>query len=634
MKSDVVDFLKKHAVKLLFLFVLGIYLSFALSHLTKFETADEHYWFNNAGADRIHQYWSAVQTKNWIYTRINDKPGVSLAYVSGFALLFEKDPQKIFSAAGEGWRIFDQNKYQEINFLFRFPIVVFTALAGSFFFWVIRRITKNEWLALFAASAIVLSPPLVGISQIVNPDSMLWIFSFASFLPLLLFLEEKKRWQAIMAAFAFGMALLSKYAALMLVPFFFAVSYLKIVYANIDGEELIKTLKTYALGYFTVVIGGILVFAILMPAVIIDPILAYKSTIGFNGMEFIFWPLMALNLLILLDAVYNKGSLSRLLLKNREIFKKYFPRALYALLALLFILTLVNWMFGKSTLGVPSVAFDTGKGKTYAIASVFDKTLLQLRPIVFSLTPLILLSIIALWIKSAWKRSKQEYLILILSLFVVLFYAAVAMQGLLITIRYGIILYPVLMLLAALGIWELFDLEHKKTRCKLAIFTALIAANVASLWLISPFYFNYTNDLMPKDNSITGAWGYGGYEAAQYLNALPNAEKLTVWADYPGVCPFFKGKCINGLSIKAFLKKNDYRDIDYMVATRRGMKQSKLNWNSFNIYDADPVWTYYIDGRGGNFLKIYVNDKQLTKKKDGQVSQELKEIEEDIKDEE
>jgi hypothetical protein len=98
------------------------------------------------------------------------------------------------------------------------------------------------------------------------------------------------------------------------------------------------------------------------------------------------------------------------------------------------------------------------------------------------------------------------------------------------------------------------------------------------------------------------------------------------------VCPFFKGKCINGLSLKAFLKSNDYRDIDYMVATRRGMKQSKLHWNSFNIYDADPIWTYYIDGRDGNFLKIHKNDKQFSKKQ-GQVAKELKEIEEDVKDE-
>ncbi|MEI9967005.1 MAG: hypothetical protein WDN67_05300 [Candidatus Moraniibacteriota bacterium] len=68
---------------------------------------------------------------------------------------------------------------------------------------------------------------------------------------------------------------------------------------------------------------------------------------------------------------------------------------------------------------------------------------------------------------------------------------------------------------------------------------------------------------------VTGAWGYGGYEAAQVLNALPNAKNLVVWSDYDGFCPFFVGKCMRGTTVKKY-GAGDYRGIDYFVMTRRG----------------------------------------------------------------
>ena len=76
------------------------------------------------------------------------------------------------------------------------------------------------------------------------------------------------------------------------------------------------------------------------------------------------------------------------------------------------------------------------------------------------------------------------------------------------------------------------------------LFGVFVALNVISILMISPFYFSYTNNLLPKTYIINGAWGYGGYEAAQYLNNLPDAKNITVWVDVYGVCEFFVGKCI------------------------------------------------------------------------------------------
>ena len=72
---------------LFIIFPLVAYLWLGFQNLTKFETADEHLWINNPYEGRIHQYWDAMSQKDWSQTRINDKPGVSLAYISGLGLL-------------------------------------------------------------------------------------------------------------------------------------------------------------------------------------------------------------------------------------------------------------------------------------------------------------------------------------------------------------------------------------------------------------------------------------------------------------------------------------------------------------------------------------------------------------------
>ena len=83
---------------ILFLLIpLAIYFIFGVQHLAKFETADEHYWLYDAIDGRVHNYWEALSTGNWLGTRINDKPGITLAYVSGVGLLFQQNPTERFA---------------------------------------------------------------------------------------------------------------------------------------------------------------------------------------------------------------------------------------------------------------------------------------------------------------------------------------------------------------------------------------------------------------------------------------------------------------------------------------------------------------------------------------------------------
>ncbi len=580
---------------------LLLYFVFSVHHLTKFETADEHFWFNDPAHDRIHQYWTAVSQHNWIATRINDKPGISLVFISGAGLLFER-------AILNGGQVNVQN-VERLNFVFRFPQVFFTALAAIYFFWALRRITKKDFLALLAVSFILLSPILIGISQIVNPDSMLWIFSFATVLAFFLYLQEEKKIHLFSAAIFFGMALLSKYAALMLVPFFLAMIGFFLIFegTNWDRVTLKKKIFKFSIAYFSLIFGGFLLFSILMPAVLVDPMLAYKSTIGFKGMQYIFWPLIFLNSLLLLDSALSESRFAVFLIKKSNKLKRVLPKILYVFLSGMFLLVLLNWSVGKNFMNVLSVAFDSAEGSKYQHASLFDQLMLQFKPIVFSLTPLVLASLLFLWLKAIFRKIENELLVFLFSLFVFIFYVAVMRQGLLVTIRYAIILYPVLFALAAFGIAELFLSVKKFTFPKTIILMVIVGVSIVSLWQSKPFYFNYTNSLMPKNSVITGAWGYGGYEAAQYLNSLPGAENLVVWSDYYGVCPFFVGKCMKAYALSDYAKKNSLESINYAVATRRGKKQNINMWKKFDHYDIKKAWALFIDGRQANFVEIYKN---------------------------
>jgi hypothetical protein len=204
--------------------------------------------------------------------------------------------------------------------------------------------------------------------------------------------------------------------------------------------------------------------------------------------------------------------------------------------------------------------------------------------------------------------------IIAISSFLLIFNVATMISDTLTTIRYSIVLYPMIALVSAWGAYNLLSAK-KIAGLKYApqYTTSLIfCLSLISLFLIKPFYFNYTSFFLPKDASITDSWGYGGYEASQYINQLPNVENLTVWSDYFGVCEFVKSKCITSYNFS-----NEQYKIDYFVLTGRGEKRynpSSIRWTmepqatvqAYPYYSKNnPQWELYIDDRKANFIKIF-----------------------------
>ena len=117
---------KSYVWTALFLIVipLGIYFWFGLQHLTQFETADEHLWISDPYAGRIQQYWNAFAQKDWKSTDINDKPGVTLALISGIGMRWENNAKDKIAVKGPQWTNYNPQKTQETYRLYRLPIVI------------------------------------------------------------------------------------------------------------------------------------------------------------------------------------------------------------------------------------------------------------------------------------------------------------------------------------------------------------------------------------------------------------------------------------------------------------------------------------------------------------------------------
>ena len=669
---------QKSHIRILLVLILICFYTFGFNHLTKFVSFDEHYWLYNADDDRIHQYWDAISTGNWADTRINDKPGITLAYTSGLALLFESNPKDQIVSRDGTVKIFNPAKTEEINFLYRLPILLLTGLFIFYFFWIVRKITENDWIALFTVAAIYLSPVIIGMAQIVNPDSLFWVFGFASFLTYIAMLKLPDRKYFWLAMLFFGLSMASKYVSIIFVPFYLFILLAHYLFEHADGKNedgsFGKKIVRDCEAYLGTIGGGFLIFAIMMPAVIVNPKLFYTGTIGFTGMAPIFWLCISICAALMIDARFNSSRIFSAILSKLQVLKIWLPKLASAILFLTCVFILLNWMSRHRLIDLSDIPFDLKQKPEFAKLPVMYRFIMEAVPLVFASLPFVLFSMLYFWLKNVLGKVRYDYLGFVLSSFILVFFLAVIKEGLLLTIRYSIILYPVSAFLSALAFYEFFwkhDQDTKKLTWSVAgffslilliygassleqlrmiseknlrifynfhkiilfflviIVVALIAKliwkfltwkkfrqlhpvgitlgiiflSLVSIWSISPYYFSYTNSFLPNKYIITGGWGYGGYEAAQYMNAKPDAANLTVWTDSYGFCEFFKGKCIH----KAKIRTDKY-PIDYLYSTLQNQLRPQFVGPAY-MESGEPIWNLEIDGRYKNYVRIFKAEK-------------------------
>lgn len=667
---------------------IGIFFLIALPTSVKYTTADEHFWLPNLGEERVLDYWRELLSGDWEDTRINDKPGITLAYISGIAIPFTQELYENQKIKTDGSKIVQYNPEitKKLHFAFRFPLILFIGLFSLYFFWILKKITESEEISALSVLLILLSPVLLGISQIVNPDTLFWVFGLAALLTFIAYTRKRKNSYLLLTTLFFGLTLASKYVAVIFIPFFLFVliaSYLFFhkIYAE-NSQHLHKIVLKDIFGYYGILFGGIVLFALMMPASIVDPEVLYESTIGFPGMFPIFIVSILFTAFLSFDAFFFR---SKILLYFINIFSQkiqYIEKILFGTLLLFSLFVFLNWLTKNSLIDLSHIPYYAKTKASFTEDNPYIiRFIMQFVPLVFALTPLTFFLLIFFWLKSFFLSTKQRFLSFILCSFFIIFYIAVVEQGLLVTVRYSILLFPLALILVSIGIVETFkeiaslskkhlqilssllffifisfcssflldffiqvheknsvEFQHKAelfigknilflsliifvllagtfwigwkygerflTQCKNISFPfiaiGIILTSLLSLYGAYPHFFLYTNTLLPDRYVLNNPWGYGGYEAAQYLNALPNAENLTLWANSHGVCEFFVGKCIRSQK----LDTKQY-PVDYFFFAHRGALANK-----FEI-SATTVWEYFPDNRKINYVRLQKNNNQV-----------------------
>jgi hypothetical protein len=244
---------------LLVLLVMAVNLLFAVPRIANYSAIDEHLWTYG----RTPRFWHSIEKHDWRKTAVNDKPGITVAAISGAGLFFINplDYEEIIDEPKTHQQLKDIKK---INFSFRFPVYLFALLMAPLFFILLSKIF-NKTIALLAVSIIYLSPILIGISLFVNPDSLLWVFSSLSILCFLLLQKTEKSRYAYGAGTFLALALLTKYVSTVLYLYFLALIFLNYIFSSSMHDPRRYFRKAF-FDYLKVFLTSFLIIFILFPA--------------------------------------------------------------------------------------------------------------------------------------------------------------------------------------------------------------------------------------------------------------------------------------------------------------------------------------------------------------------------------
>lgn len=612
-----ISFIKSKIHLILLLLIMATNLFFGLPRIANFSAIDEHLWTY----DRTPQFWKAVKEQNWKKTNINDKPGITVAIISGIGLMFinPMDYEEILQEPKSDDQL---ESIRKINFSFRFPIYLFTLLMAPLFFILLKRLF-NETVAIISVGITYLSPIILGISLFVNPDSFLWIFSTLSILCFLLLQKTDKSAYAYASGVFLGLALLTKYVSTLLYPYFLAVIFLNYLFLKSKKDPKRYFKKAFS-DYLRMILVSLATIFILYPATWINLEVFLNRTIFSRPFEPI-WKIFAVFLaLFFVDAFLLKSYFLKKILDPVKKYKKYLILLLFSVFLLAGLAVILN---------------------TYKIINIYDFELLLASPkggdqenlrivrsiggvltgiyvLFFELSPLVFLSLIFAVVSSLKKEfleKRSTEAIFFLLIFILLYYFGSAMSFIESTVRYQISIYPIASIIAALGLYRLINLEKIKkiiAQKMFALHLIFIIALSVSLFAIKPFYFSYASSLLPKNYVLNVKdMGDGCYEASAYLNSLPDARNLTVWTDKVAFCELFAGKCYSNIKAEVI----DDPNLDYFVVSR-GRTEKSLSFASERVsrkkyeffkemYSSNTNSEYEIniDGRPNNFIRVIKN---------------------------
>lgn len=602
--------------------VFGINAFFGYPRLSNFSAVDEPYWTY----ERIPDFWRAVKEKRWKRTKINDKPGITVALVTGPGL-FWINPLDYETYRQKPKTEEILTAINKISFIFRLPLYLFILSTIPLFYFFIKKLF-NRQIALLSTIFIFLSPIILGISLIINPDSLLWIFLPLSMITHLIFLKNKEKKYLIGSGIFLGLSLLTKYVANILFIYFFAIIFLEYIFNDKQvGTKITKYIKQEFLNYLLLSLTAIATFFILFPATWESPELILKSTFLSDAFKST-WPLfLGIIAIIAVESILLKGKVLQPIINFIRKKKSWIITLFTGIFLTFSLFALINPFLGMKNYNFEEILASPKSGRDFSASGEFllSNISSDFWALLYGISPLALLlflfSIIKI-LKQEEKYRDENRVIFYFIFFTLLYYFGSSFNGIGATVRYQIVIYPLAFIVSAIGIYRFIEIEKIKQIKKIPIFeTIIILMLLASLWSllsIKPFYFSYASSLLPKDYVLNvREMGDGSFEMAKYLNSLPGAKEMIIWSDKGAVCERFIGKCVTDLDKKDFILNNyDYFTLSSGRASKTIDRLSDEVYDFRKLYYQDKTsFEIFFDNRPGSFVKVIKNENASRPKK-------------------
>jgi hypothetical protein len=600
---------------LLVIFSTALFFSFAMHRLTQYAAVDEPLWFDG----RIARYWKNIAEHNWKGTNISDKPGITIALASGPGLWFKSTKEyKTIHFQGEVYNL--KNNVESFYLAYRLPLLIVITLLLPLFYFFLERLVGLE-SALFSYIFIATSPVLIGMSKIINPDSLLWIFTPLSLISYLVFRKRESFRYLIFSGIFLGLALLTKYVANILFVFFLGLIFLEYLYnprcAVVSFLEYLKqSLKNFAI----LVFSALSVFYILFPAVWIKPSKLLTATLMSQAFEKIAPLFLILITFIILDQWINKARITTAILALLEKIKHNLAIFIALIFFFVALLTVFNTWLGMAPYNFMELL---ASPKTIAGKSDFIGIFLtNFYPLFFGVTPIIFLLFFFApfsFFKKTFIKSDALRASFYLIIFILLYYLGTTVNNVAAIVRYQIILFPLAAIIAGVTLEKIIIIVREKFFSKETFTYVWIAGAVAligaAILFFTPFPLSYASSFLPSQYHIdVKDMGAGSYEMAQYLNNLPHAKEMLVWTDKDGVCKFFVGRCKRGRNYNKLREEG----LDYIVVSAgRESRTTKMmggditnNKSGLIRFDqyytkTNPVFQILINNRPSHFVKVF-----------------------------
>ncbi|MDH4330663.1 MAG: glycosyltransferase family 39 protein [Candidatus Moranbacteria bacterium] len=570
-----------------------IHFLFGINNLKNETYTDERLW-TYGSSNRIEKFWKNVATRDWINTRPSDKPGVTLAIISGAGLIWEK-PSDFFH------NISDNDALLQMLFIMRLPLLIFGTLMIPVFYWVLQKIYEPK-IALISTILIGTSPILLGMSRIINPDALIFIFMPLSLFSYLAYTKkDEQKWLYITGIFL-GLSLLTKYISNLLFIFFFISIFTQLLFASksLNKKEFHSFMARKVVDFLIIIFVSISTFYLLFPGVWLKADRLLIATIWSEAFLPVWKYFATVLFLIIFDLAAFRSQATFWLFSNIQKFKKIILLSVPSLFLFSIFFVVANTYTHMPIFNLEDVLTSPKSfTKTFNVdtLAVFFSGFYAL---IFAVSPLIFLGALLGIVNSIKDIIKEKITFSTLAtwhllLFVIVYYLGSTFSLVGPIIRYQIIVYPLFYAIAGIGIWmllkKIFTRSKSKILTKYAPFTLVFLLQFFVLWRVMPFFFSYNSPLLPNEYIVNPKdMGDGNYKTAEFLNSLPNAKKLSIWSDNNGICTLFIGSCSNTNKVSDFSKKPHF---DYYVISRG--RQSRMTSSILEKVSANPNYFLRLD---------------------------------------